>query len=129
MNPLRLTYALALTGYTGLVLTILLWHLLWRPEGGLPLHIVLPFLLIPLAFPLAGLIRGRPYTHAWATFLAIYYFVVGIWMAADETGRWYGTLVGIFSVVWFTGSMFFTRAKARALRGGPLPKRRKREQA
>ncbi|HDP90222.1 MAG TPA: DUF2069 domain-containing protein [Thioalkalivibrio sp.] len=127
MNPVRLTYVLALGGYIGLIATILLWNLLWRPADGVPLYIVLPFLLIPLAIPLPGLVRGRPYTHAWATFVAIFYFLVGIWVAADGESRWYGTAIGIFSVVWFTGSMFFTRAKARALRGGPPPKRSRRQ--
>ena len=118
MNKVRLTYTLALLGYVGLILTILGWNLVLRPAGGLPLYVVLGFLLVPLAFPLVGLVRGRPYTHAWSTFLAIYYFVVGIWIMGDGETRWYGTAIGLFSVVWFTGSMFYTRAKARALRAG-----------
>jgi uncharacterized membrane protein len=116
MTKVRLTYTLALLGYFGVVITILVWNLGLRPAGEIPLYVVLAFLLIPLAFPLAGLVRGKPYTHAWSTFMAIYYFVVGIWISGGEDTRWYGTAIGLCSVLWFLGSMFYTRAKARALR-------------
>lgn len=116
MTKVRLTYGLALLGFAGVVATILIWNLAFRPASEIPLYVPLGFLLVPLAFPLLGLVKGRPYTHAWSTFMAIYYFVVGTWIAAGGETRWYGTAIGLFSVLWFVGSMFFTRAKSRALR-------------
>ena len=116
MNKVQLTYLLALLGYAGVAASILVWNLGFRPAGEIPLYVVLAFLLLPLAFPLVGLVKGKPYTHAWSTFMAIYYFVVGIWISGGEDTRWYGTAVGLFSVAWFVGAMFYTRAKARELR-------------
>lgn len=116
MNRVRITYLLALAGYFGLFATILVWNLGFRTDPVLPLPLVLGMLLIPLALPAVGLIRGRPYTHAWSTFLAIFFFVVGVWHSASMEERWYGLALGICSAFWFTGSMFYTRYKSRELR-------------
>ena len=74
MDKLRRARILALCGYFGLLLLLPLWYG-WLSPSQLPLGLVLGFLLVPLLFPLRGLLQGRPYTYAWATFLALFYVV------------------------------------------------------
>ena len=64
-------------------------------------------------FPLRGLLHGRVYTHAWSMYLALFYFVIGIWFAGAEDGRLFGILISLFSLVFFIGSMFYTRFQGR----------------
>jgi uncharacterized membrane protein len=42
--------------------------------------VIAVLLIVPLLLPLPGLLRGRDYTHAWATMLLAFY--VGGWLAA-----------------------------------------------
>ncbi len=113
MNGLVLTRWATLLGYFGLILLILIWHLwLARPDQ-IPVALVLAVLLIPLAFPMKGLLQGRAYTHAWTSFLALFYFIAGTWNVATQESRGYGTLLVFFSLLLFVGCVFYARWKGR----------------
>ena len=64
-------------------------------------------------FPLRGLLAGRVYTHAWAMYLAIFYFVVGVWYAGGDEDMRYGMFIIAMSMVFFMGTMLFTRYAGR----------------
>jgi len=68
----------------------------------------------PLMFPLKGLLHGKLYTHAWAMYLALFYFVIGIWYAGDESTRNFGIIFSLLSVLFFLGTMLFTRYQGMA---------------
>jgi uncharacterized membrane protein len=83
----------------------------------LPKHEISIKLLLgigPLMLPLRGLLHGRAYTHAWSMYLALFYFVVGIWYAAAEADRLFGIFITLFSLVFFIGAMFYVRYRGRA---------------
>jgi uncharacterized membrane protein len=85
---------------------------------------VLAVSLVPLLFPLRGLLHGRPYTHAWAGFLALAYFVHGVVEAwSDPSVRGLALAATGFSALFFVGSVAFTRWHARELRAQGLPVR------
>lgn len=117
MNALLLARVATLTGYFGLLILLLAWYTWLSPSARYPVSLVLIVMVVPLLFPLRGLLHGKPYTHAWTTFLALYYFTLGVGTAmADPTDRVYGILQVVFSVMLFVGAMFYTRLKARAMR-------------
>ncbi|HEB67690.1 MAG TPA: DUF2069 domain-containing protein, partial [Gammaproteobacteria bacterium] len=56
------------------------------------------------------LIRGRAYTHAWTSFLILFYFIHGVveaWANADARGLAIAEIV--LSVIVYTGAILFAR--------------------
>jgi len=90
------TLARACTGRIGyfVLLALLLNWLTWlSPPRGVPVALALVLLTVPLLFPLRGLLHGRPYTHAWTSFLALLYFAFGIdAVAAGHDPAWLGAV-------------------------------------
>ncbi|HXH03084.1 MAG TPA: DUF2069 domain-containing protein [Candidatus Competibacteraceae bacterium] len=68
---------LTLLGYFGLLGLLSADHTLFATPGR-PVALLLLLQVGPLLFPLRGLLHGRPYTHAWTSFLALYYFVLAV---------------------------------------------------
>ena len=107
-----------LTGYLGLWILLPAWYAWLAPSAVLPLALVLGFLLLPLAFALPGMLRGKVYTYAWSSLLSLAYFghgVVEAWTFPGE--RLYGLAEVALSLLWFTGAIFYVRA---IKRGRPL---------
>ncbi len=110
MKPVTLCYALTQTGFFGLLGTILLWHAWLSPAGKYPVALILIVLLTPLMIPMRGLLHGRPYTHAWASMLSLFYFCLGTMYAwsGSQTGiRGYGLALTLFSLLFFNGAIFY----------------------
>ena len=73
---------------------------------GMPLF----FLLVPLLFPLPGMLRDRSYTFAWSSFLSLLYFIHGIGeFYSEPEERIYAGLEILFSLLWFGGAIFYVR--------------------
>lgn len=117
MNIIKLTQLLALSGYFGLLGLILVWQIWLAPSQHVPTSIVLILLAVPLLFPLRGLLHGRPYTYAWSSFLALFYFILGVGEAYSsiET-RYLGLLEVLFSLMLFVGCILYARLKGRQLK-------------
>jgi len=114
MDKIKLSRLSTLCGYFGLLIFIPLWHLIIVPLPAKFMSITLLVQLGPLMFPLKGLLHGKVYTHAWAMYLALFYFVIGIWYAGDESTRNFGIIFSLLSVLFFMGSMLFTRFQGMA---------------
>lgn len=113
----RLWRAVVLTSYFGLFGLLLLWVTWLEPPHRLPVALALIVLVGPLLLPLRGLLHGRPYTHAWTSFLALFYFTVGVFNVAGPMARpWLGWLALIFSMALFLGAVFYVRAYSREQR-------------
>ena len=109
MTTVALVRWLTLAGYGLLILLLVLWYGVWSPST-LPVGLVLFFLLLPLMFPLVGMIRGKIYTHAWMTMLILFYFVHGVgeaWTTPED--RAYAITEIILSLVVYIGSMAYVR--------------------
>ncbi|MBK8182572.1 MAG: DUF2069 domain-containing protein [Candidatus Competibacteraceae bacterium] len=108
---------MALSGYFGLFGLLLLWFGWLEPVSGLPVSVVVVLLVGPLLFPLRGLLHGRFYTHAWASFLALFYFSAGVFSLAGAMRRpWLAWLEIAFSLLWFLGAILYVRTGARERR-------------
>ena len=105
---------MTLLGYFGLLLFIPLWHLVIAPLPAKFMSITLLVQVGPLMFPLRGLLHGKVYTHAWAMYLALFYFVIGIWYAGDVSTRTFGVVFSLLSVLFFIGTMLYTRFQGMA---------------
>ncbi len=79
-----LTRRLAVGSVLGLILLGLAWEL-WlaplRPGGSW-----LALKVLPLCFPLAGLLRNRMYTYRWVSLLVWIYFTEGVVRAYSDGG-------------------------------------------
>lgn len=96
------------------MLFIPFWHLVITPLPAKFMSITLLVQVGPLMFPLRGLLHGKLYTHAWSMYLALFYFVVGIWYAGDVSTRTFGVIFSLLSVLFFMGTMLFTRFQGMA---------------
>lgn len=122
----RLWHLMSLIGIFGLIALLMVWEIWLAPSSAspqgllvMPRSLVLLLMVVPLLFPLRGILHGRPYTHAWASFLALFYFLHGVgeaWAGADTA--WLGMLEVVFSVMLFIGAILFARFRSRELKAG-----------
>jgi len=109
MNKITVFRWLTLVSYFGLMTLIFCWHLWIKPLEPQFISITLFIQLGPLMFPLRGLLHGKAYTHAWAAYMALLYFIIGIWNASAEASRIFGLLISLLSVGFFIGCVFYAR--------------------
>lgn len=122
MQPRTAFYrTLSLVGYFGLLGWMGIWYFLLVDTEYSFAFIALVYIL-PLLFPMLGIVKGKPYTHAWASFIVLLYLMHGItaWYSIPE--QWlYAFVEIIFSVVMFTGCSMYARLRGQEL-GHSLPK-------
>lgn len=105
---------LALAGYFLLLTSLyLLLFIFDKPEAPNMLPAIL-FYIGPLMFPLRGILAGKAYTHAWAGYLALFYFIIGVWFAGAEEDRLIGSLITASSIVFFIGAIMYARLQGKA---------------
>ncbi len=110
-SRVKVTRALALIGYFGIMAFLMLWIIKISPPQ-IPKSIALAISLLPLLLPLRGMLHGRVYTHSWAGFLALPYFAFGVDAAIHRTEKpWLGIVLVILSTVWFFASAYYAKYK------------------
>lgn len=114
MSMIKLSRLSTLLGYFGLLTFIPLWYLQIEPIEAKFVSMTLLIQMGPLLFPLRGILHGRVYTHAWSMYLALFYFIVGIWYAGDSSTRLFGIIFSLLSVMFFIGTMLYTRFQGKA---------------
>lgn len=108
---------MTLSGHFSLMVLLLVWEIWIDPNGRIPRSLVILFMVGPLLIPLRGLLYGRPYTHAWTSFLAMFYFLHGVGQAwAGEQFAYLGMLEVLFSLMLFLGTIFYARFRSRELK-------------
>lgn len=106
---IKLGRILTLAGYFTLLFGLFAWHLIIDPPAEHLISIIVLLQIGPLMFPLMGLIRGKLYTHAWSMYVAIFYFIVGVWYAGSSEDLMIGLFVIFSSLVFFLGTVLYTR--------------------
>lgn len=108
---------MTLIGYFALLALILNWFTWISPPTEVPRAFLLIVLCVPLMFPLRGLLYARPYTHSWVSFLSLFYFAIGVDVAFNrDNDRTLGLLMLGFSILLFTGSVFFSYYEKKRVR-------------
>ena len=97
----------ASTSLLALIFLLILWEMLLAPlrPGGSWMVIK----VIPLLFPLRGIIKRQIYTMQWSSMLILLYFTEGIVRAGSDKLPLSGILAGLeifFSVLFLSFSMF-----------------------
>jgi uncharacterized membrane protein len=100
---------LAIASLLALVVLCVGWELWWAPlqPGGSRLALK----ALPLLLPLRGLLRGRRYTHQWASMLILAYLVEGLVRATSDAGpsRWLAAIETALSLAFFVAAIFYAR--------------------
>lgn len=111
MNKVSVTRSIALVGYFGLMLVLMNWFLWIAPPTQVPRSLLLIALVIPLLFPLRGLVHGNRYTYQWACFLSMFYFIIGVdvWFNRVGTEALMGALTVLFSILFCIGTMYYSK--------------------
>ena len=103
-------YVVALCGYFGLFILLMLWNTVLSSSPRIPIAIMLIISITPLLLPLRGLLHGRLKSIAWAAYISLIYFIHGILEAYSEPSiRLYAVLEIIFSLLLFFGATFYVR--------------------
>lgn len=114
--------AFALTANFALLCWVGLWHGLLSPHPHINPYALTVAWLIPLLLPLPGILAGKPYTHAWANFVLMLYFLHALTLLyADEGERWLALVELILTSLAFVGNTVYARLKGRDL-GLKLPR-------
>lgn len=99
----------ALAALGALILLCLAWEL-WlaplRPGGSL-----LALKALPLALPLAGILKGKRYTYQWSSMLILAYLAEGVTRAWAEGGasRSLAVVEIVLSAVFFAAAVSYAR--------------------
>lgn len=105
---------LALFSYFGLLATLLFW-ILWAPHSdNFPTAAMLLLGIVPLLFPLRGLLNGRSYTYAWSGFLVLFYMAHAIGELYSGDAFWlYPLLELVFSLIFMIASNAYVRLQGK----------------
>ncbi len=100
---------LTLIGYFGLMIGFYSWIFVINETPAHQISLLLIIQVGPLLFPLIGLIKGRIYTHAWSIYLAVFYFIAGVWYSSGEHSFLFGLYVIATSLLFMLGTGLYTR--------------------
>ncbi len=115
LNPaLRRTASTCLIGLIVLGLAWELWLAPLRPGGS---WLVLK--VIPLLFPLRGVLKGDLYTMQWASMFILLYLMEGVtraWSDPNPASMWLGGIEIVLSLVFYLCAIFYVRPAKQAAR-------------
>ena len=115
--PANATVAITRTVAVGCVLALIVLGLAWelwlspvRNGGSL-----LALKVVPLCFPLAGMLRNRMYTYRWVSLLVWLYFTEGVVRAASDrgVGRWLAGIEILLCLLLFAACALHVRSRLR----------------
>jgi uncharacterized membrane protein len=103
---LRLAASCSLAALIVLCLAWELWLAPLRAGGSL-----VALKALPLALPLAGVLRGRRYTYQWSSLLILAYFAEGLTRAWSERGVGQALAIGetVLSAAFFAAAVGYAR--------------------
>jgi uncharacterized membrane protein len=108
-----ITRAVAVGCMLALIVLGLAWELWLAPvrSGGS----LLALKVVPLCFPLAGMLRNRMYTYRWVSLLVWLYFTEGVVRAASDRGpgRWLAGIEIVLCLLLFAACALHVRTRLR----------------
>lgn len=103
-------HIVALAGFFGLFVLLMLWHTVLAPPVRFPVALILLITVTPLLLPMRGLLSGKPKSCAWAAYISMLYFVHGsIETYSNPDERYYAALEVVFSLMLFLGAIGYVR--------------------
>ncbi|MGV2989029.1 DUF2069 domain-containing protein [Vibrio sp. E150_011] len=112
----------ALLSNLALLTWVILWHSTLSPHPHISALTITIAWAIPLLLPLPGILAGKPYTHAWANFVLMLYFLHAFTLLyTDEGERWLAAVELILTTLAFIGNTLYARLKGKDM-GLKLPR-------
>ncbi len=117
MQPQTKRYRLlALFGNLALLTWIAIWQLTLSPHPHISSTTLAIAWVIPLLLPLPGILAGKPYTHAWANFILMLYFLHALTILYIDGGeRGLAAVELILTTISFFGNILYARARGKEL--------------
>ncbi len=113
---------LALIGHVCLLAWLAIWYFLLDDARDYSNAFVLLVYILPLVLPLYGIIKAKPYTHAWSCFVVLWYFLHALTtMYAEPSYIIHASIEMFFASMMFVGCSMFARFRGQEL-GTGLPK-------
>lgn len=113
---------IALCSHFALLAWMIVWYFFLPITADYSVTFKILFYIMPLLLPLPGIIQGKPYTHAWASFIVLLYFLHGITVTYAEPSQMiYAIIELLLAVSMFIGCSSFARLRGQEL-GTGLPK-------
>jgi uncharacterized membrane protein len=110
---IRISRALSLAGYLGLIALVMAWIVFLGEVGRQYISLSLILFVTPLLLPLRGVLAGRDKALVWGTLLVLPYMVHGGMVAwAGEADRWLGVTEGLLGLLYLLSASFFIRWRA-----------------
>lgn len=107
---------LALGGNLALLAWIALWQLSLSPHPHINALTLAIAWVIPLLLPLPGILAGKPYTHAWANFILMFYFLHALTLLYVDNGeRLLAVVELVLTFVAFIGNILYARHRGKEL--------------
>ncbi|GIU06629.1 hypothetical protein TUM4261_10450 [Shewanella sp. c952] len=117
-------FKLCRTGYLLLVIMLSYWFIQQGVSGEYSMLFSLLW-LIPLLLPLKGILTGKPYTYAWASFILCLYMLHALTLVyVTETNLAFAVIESLLIGVLLIGFPFYARIRGREL-GLGLKKKKK----
>ena len=109
--PIAWTRAVAVGSVIALIVLGLAWELWLAPTGSGTLALK----VVPLLFPLAGLMRNRMYTYRWLSLLVWLYFTEGVVRATSDRGAgvWLAAIEVLLCLLLFAACAAHVRWRLR----------------
>lgn len=101
-------YYLALIGFFGLFILLMLWNTLLFPSRIFPVALVLLAVITPLLIPFREFLNANLKSCTWMSYLSLFYFTHGIAEAITTPAEmYYGLLEVFFSLLLCIGCSFY----------------------
>ncbi len=115
MTARTLTRSLSLLGYFGLLLSLTAWIITQaNANANFPALSFIVIGIVPLLFPLRGILAGKPYTHYWVGFMMLFYFSHGVGeVYSADTFPLFAWLEILFSTLLFISGLYFIKFNAK----------------
>ncbi len=109
----RFLYIASVTSLLSLILLGIVWEGVLAPAraGGT----LMTLKILPLLFPLMGILKARIYTFQWASMLVLIYFTEGVVRAWSDRGvsQYLAIMEFLLSIIFFLAAILFVRKKNR----------------
>ncbi|MCO7223078.1 DUF2069 domain-containing protein [Pleionea sp. CnH1-48] len=114
-QKINLFHRITQASYFALLALLILWLVFLHPAENINPYFVAAVWIIPLLFPMPGMIQKKLYTYAWAQFLNMIYFSHAImYMMSEPDEFWLATLELILVMTFFTTSIITIRLEKRS---------------
>ena len=108
---LRLTRALNLAFFFGLIALLVVNNLWFANLHGARVEVILAIELVPLLLLLPGMLTGSARAHAWTCFVVNIYFIKGVLAAFDPARAVFGWVEVLVSLGLFITGLLYVRWK------------------